>query len=142
LLVIYLGSSLNWVVDYLGADTGVIQQKKRFDRLRQGCIEVPHVVVIEAKKEDTFVAGITQLLAEMKVIWSQHPEKAKKPVYGVLTSGLLWRFFLLEADGTNYYCTMKTETSDFDFQEDEGVIVGLLVSFVRHTLPVGVTIPV
>jgi hypothetical protein len=62
-------------------------------------IESPVVVLVEAKKAD-INSGMGQCMAEM-VAAQQFNQKAGqplKPVYGCVTSGLLWRFLKLEGN--------------------------------------------
>jgi len=99
-----------------GSIPGTVKDDVHHHCLCQGFIEVPLVIVVEAKKEDNFIAGVTQLLAEMKLIWSQHPEDTKREVFRALTSGILWCFFLLAADGFHYFFTEKG-IGDFSFDQ-------------------------
>lgn len=62
-------------------------------------IESPVVVLVEAKKAD-INSGMGQCMAEM-VAAQQFNQKAgqpPKPVYGCVTSGMLWRFLKLEGN--------------------------------------------
>ena len=60
-------------------------------------IEVPVVVLVEAKKAD-INSGIGQCMAEMVAAqqFNQQAGQPPKPVYGCVSNGLLWRFLKLE----------------------------------------------
>ncbi len=60
-------------------------------------IESPVVVLVEAKKAD-INSGMGQCMAEMIAAqqFNQAAGEAAKPVYGCVSSGLLWRFLRLE----------------------------------------------
>jgi hypothetical protein len=60
-------------------------------------IESPVVVLVEAKKAD-INSGMGQCMAEMVAAqqFNQQAGEEPKPVYGCVTSGLLWRFLKLE----------------------------------------------
>jgi len=60
-------------------------------------IESPVVVVVEAKKAD-INSGIGQCMAEMVAaqLFNQQAGAEPQPVYGCVSSGLLWRFLRLE----------------------------------------------
>jgi len=60
-------------------------------------IESPVVVLVEAKKAD-INSGMGQCMAEMVAAqqFNQNAGQQPKPVYGCVTSGILWRFLQLE----------------------------------------------
>ncbi|MBA3921945.1 MAG: hypothetical protein H0X31_09700 [Nostocaceae cyanobacterium] len=60
-------------------------------------IESPVVVLVEAKKAD-INSGMGQCMAEMVAAqqFNQNAGQQPKPVYGCVTSGILWRFLKLE----------------------------------------------
>ncbi len=60
-------------------------------------IESPVVVLVEAKKAD-INSGMGQCMAEMVAAqqFNQNAGRQPKPVYGCVTSGILWRFLKLE----------------------------------------------
>jgi hypothetical protein len=60
-------------------------------------IESPVVVLIEAKKAD-LNSGMGQCMASMVAaqLFNQQAGEEPKPVYGCVSSGLLWRFLQLE----------------------------------------------
>ncbi|MBO3457166.1 hypothetical protein G7B40_029255 [Aetokthonos hydrillicola Thurmond2011] len=60
-------------------------------------IESPVVVLVEAKKAD-INSGMGQCMAEMVAAqqFNQREGEEPKPVYGCVSSGLLWRFLKLE----------------------------------------------
>jgi len=59
-------------------------------------IECPVIVIVEAKKAD-INSGMGQCMAEMIAAqqFNQQTGEAAQPVYGCVTSGLLWRFLKL-----------------------------------------------
>ncbi|MCI5138412.1 MAG: hypothetical protein D3922_08345 [Candidatus Electrothrix sp. AR1] len=59
-------------------------------------LEVPLVIIVEAKKND-FEQGWGQCLAEL-VAAQKINEDAERPVYGVVTDGNLWQFGRLRRD--------------------------------------------
>jgi len=60
-------------------------------------IESPVVVLVEAEKAD-INSGMGQCMAEMVAVqqFNQNAGRQPKPVYGCVTSGILWRFLKLE----------------------------------------------
>jgi len=65
----------------------------------QLALDAPVCVLVEAKNEN-IVAGIPQCLAEM-VAARRYNQRAGTPadaIYGVVTTGVLWRFLKLEGD--------------------------------------------
>jgi hypothetical protein len=63
----------------------------------QLALTAPVCVVVEAKNEN-IVAGIPQCLAEMVAAqkFNRQQQLPEEPVYGVVTTGVLWRFLKLE----------------------------------------------
>lgn len=61
-------------------------------------------------------------------------------IYGVLTTGTKWLFYMLDKHGIEYYFAGKSDTSAYDYVEDEEIIVSFLVNFMLHQLPAGITI--
>jgi hypothetical protein len=63
----------------------------------QLALTAPLCVVVEAKNEN-IVAGIPQCLAEMIAAqeFNRRQQAAQGPVYGAVTTGVLWRFSRLE----------------------------------------------
>jgi len=96
--------------------------------------KTPYFCVVEAKKDESFGAGATQTLAEMKAIWALSPEK--HPVNGALTDGNRWIFYRLDKNGISCY-----ETKIITHSEKSHIIAGILKSFIRGELPVGCEIP-
>jgi len=60
-------------------------------------IEAPVMVVVEAKKED-LKTGLGQCIAEMVAAWrfNEQAENNIPIIYGIITTGTLWRFLKLE----------------------------------------------
>ena len=72
-------------------------------------ITAPVVTIVEAKNEDV-IGGLGQCLAEMVAaqIFNQKAHENIPVIYGVVTSGSVWRFLKLEqslatVDLTEYY---------------------------------------
>lgn len=88
-------------------------------------IEAPVVTVVEAKN-DNLKSGLGQCMAEMVAALLFNQQKGQKVlhVYGVVTTGSLWKFMRLEGDVVS-----------LDFREypisELGRVVGILVSMVR-----------
>ncbi len=62
-------------------------------------IEAPVIAVVEAKNEN-FRQGVPQCIAEMYAarIFNERSERPMRCVYGVVTTGDVWRFLRLEGD--------------------------------------------
>ncbi len=60
-------------------------------------IDAPIITIVEAKK-DNIIDGIPQCIAEMRAaqIFNERQEKPLPVIYGVVTSGSLWKFLRLE----------------------------------------------
>ncbi len=75
---------------------------------QQLALTAPACVLVEAKSEN-IVGGIPQCLAEMVAAqrFNQAEESGVGPVYGAVTTGVLWRFLMLDGsrarvDGVEY----------------------------------------
>ena len=77
---------LSGVCDFL-----ISQSREQFE------VEAPVVVVVEAKKADLNV-GMGQCMAEMIAAqrFNLEADKPPMPIYGCITSGMLWRFLTIE----------------------------------------------
>jgi hypothetical protein len=84
-------------------------------------IEAPVVAVVEAKKEDMRI-GIGQCLAEMVAarIFNQQRDNAISTVYGVVTTGNIWKFLRL-VENTAY-----VDVTEYHIKEVERIIGVLL----------------
>ena len=84
-------------------------------------IESPVVVLVEAKKAD-INSGMGQCMAEMVAAqrFNQQAGETAKPVYGCVSSGLLWRFLKLEGN------QMTVDLKDYSL-EPLGDLLGKLV---------------
>lgn len=80
------GAGLSGVCDFL-----ISQSTEQLE------IESPVIVVVEAKKADLNV-GMGQCMAEMVAAqrFNQQMEEPSNPIYGCISSGILWRFLKLE----------------------------------------------
>ncbi len=84
-------------------------------------IEAPVIVLIEAKKAD-LTPGIGQCIAEM-VAAQRFNEQKNQPIstiYGVVSSGILWRFMKLEAQ------TVTIDLTDYPLQPVEQILAFLV----------------
>jgi hypothetical protein len=123
---ISLFSGVEWTVDPAQGLRGVCdfllsQSPEQFD------IEAPVIAVVEAKKED-MALGIGQCLAEMVAarIFNQQRKNAISTIYGVVTTGNIWKFLrLLEA-------TAYVDVAEYHIKEVER-IVGILRSMFKNS---------
>lgn len=88
-------------------------------------INAPVVAIVEAKKED-IIGGLGQCIAEMLAaqLFNEQENNAIPIIYGVVTSGNIWRFLKLEKnvvhiDKVEYYINQIAE------------ILAILVSMVK-----------
>jgi hypothetical protein len=88
-------------------------------------IEVPVVAVVEAKN-DNLKSGLGQCMAEMVAarLFNQQRGRDLARVYGVVTTGSLWKFLRLEGD------VVSLDLREYPISE-LGRVVGILVSMVR-----------
>lgn len=88
-------------------------------------IEAPVVTIVEAKN-DNLKSGLGQCMAEMVAAWVFNQQKGRelRRVYGVVTTGSLWKFMRLE--GT----LVSLDLREYPISE-VGRVVGILVSMVR-----------
>lgn len=108
------GRGLNGVCDYLLSLSP-----------EQLTIEVPGVAVVEAKN-DNLKSGLGQCMAEMVAarLFNQQRGRELPRVYGVVTTGSLWKFLRLEGD------VVSLDLREYPISE-LGRVVGILVSMVR-----------
>jgi hypothetical protein len=94
-------------------------------------IEVPVVAVVEAKN-DNLKSGLGQCMAEMIAarLFNQRKGRELPRVYGVVTTGSLWKFLRLEGD------VVSLDLRDYPISE-LGRVVGILVSMLRPQESVG-----
>jgi hypothetical protein len=87
-------------------------------------IEVPVVSVVEAKN-DSLKSGLGQCMAEMVAasLFNQQKGRELPRVYGVVTTGSLWKFLKLEGD------VVSLDLREYPISE-LGRVVGILVSMV------------
>lgn len=88
-------------------------------------IEVPVVAVVEAKN-DSLKSGLGQCMAEMVAarLFNQRKGRDVPRVYGVVTTGSLWKFLQLEGD------VITLDPREYPISE-LGRVVGVLVSMLR-----------
>jgi hypothetical protein len=88
-------------------------------------IEVPVVAVVEAKN-DNLKSGLGQCMAEMIAarLFNQRKGRELPRIYGVVTTGSLWKFLRLEGD------MVALDLREYPISE-LGRVVGILVSMVR-----------
>ena len=122
---ISLFSGVEWTVDPAQGLRGVCDfllslSPEQFD------VEAPVIAVVEAKKED-MALGIGQYLAEMVAarIFNQRRPKPIATIYGVVTTGNVWKFLRLV--GTTAY----VDVAEYHIKEVER-IVGILLSMLKN----------
>jgi len=88
-------------------------------------IEVPVVVVVEAKN-DNLKAGLAQCIAEMIAarLFNRQRGKEIATIYGVVTTGSLWKFLMLAGD------VVSVDLREYHIHE-VGRVVGILVHMVQ-----------
>jgi hypothetical protein len=88
-------------------------------------IEAPVVTVVEAKN-DNLKSGLGQCMAEMVAarLFNQQKGREIPRVFGVVTTGSLWKFLRLEGD------VISLDLREYPISE-LGRVVGILVSMVR-----------
>jgi len=92
-------------------------------------IEVPVVTVVEAKN-DNLKAGLGQCMAEMVAakLFNQRKGRELPRVYGVVTTGSLWKFLRLEGE------VVSLDLREYPISE-LGRVVGILVSMITPDNP-------
>ncbi|SRR5712692_1800836 len=87
-------------------------------------ITTPIIMVVEAKNED-IKAGLPQCIAAMVAarLFNSREEHSVKTLYGVVTTGNIWKFLQLE-EGTVYIDLQEY------YIENPGKILGILLSMV------------
>jgi hypothetical protein len=88
-------------------------------------IMAPVMVIVEAKKED-LIGGLGQCAAEMYAaqLFNQKEDNEIPIIYGVMTSGTVWRFLKLEANA------LDVDVAEYYIQ-DVGKILGILSSLLK-----------
>jgi hypothetical protein len=91
-------------------------------------VEAPVLAVVEAKN-DNIKAGLGQCLAEMigARVFNEQRGKPLDTIFGVVTTGSLWKFMKMEAD------TAYIDLREYHIHEVER-IVGILVDMIRSAL--------
>ena len=89
-------------------------------------LNAPLLMLVEAKKEDV-IAGLGQCAAEMVAaqIYNERQGRAIPSIYGVVTSGSVWRFLRLQEK------TLVVEPKEYAL-EPVGRILGLLLDIVNR----------
>lgn len=84
-------------------------------------IEAPVIVLIEAKKAD-LTPGIGQCIAEMVAAqrFNEQKNQSITTIYGVVSSGILWRFMKLEGQ------TVTIDLTDYPLQPVEKILAFLV----------------
>ena len=88
-------------------------------------IEAPVIALVEAKN-DNIESGLAQCMAEMIAaqLFNQQKGNEIKKVYGVVTTGSLWKFMQLEDQ------TISIDLNEY-FVGNPGKIIGILKSFIE-----------
>ena len=88
-------------------------------------IESPVIALVEAKN-DNIQSGLGQCMAETIAaqIFNQRQENDIQTIYGVITTGSIWKFFKLEG------IALEIDTSEY-FINNVGKILGILINFIE-----------
>ncbi len=88
-------------------------------------IESPVIVLVEAKN-DNIQSGLGQCMAETIAaqIFNQRQENDIQTIYGVVTTGSIWKFFKLKG------IAIEIDTSEY-FINNVGKILGILINFIE-----------
>ena len=88
-------------------------------------IESPVIALVEAKN-DNIQSGLGQCMAETIAaqIFNQRQENDIQTIYGVVTTGSIWKFFKLE--GT----AIEIDTTEY-FINNVAKIIGILINFIE-----------
>jgi hypothetical protein len=92
-------------------------------------IEAPVIALVEAKN-DNLESGFGQCMAEMIAaqLFNQRQGNEIKKIYGVVTTGSLWKFMQLEEQ------TITLDLNEY-FLGNIGKIMGILISFLETLNP-------
>ncbi|MBW3587641.1 MAG: hypothetical protein KY448_17910, partial [Cyanobacteria bacterium 0813] len=88
-------------------------------------IESPVIALVEAKNNN-IQSGLGQCMAETIAaqIFNQRQENDIQTIYGVITTGSIWKFFKLEG------IAIEIDTSEY-FINNVGKILGILIKFIE-----------
>ena len=88
-------------------------------------IESPVIALVEAKN-DNIQSGLGQCMAETIAaqIFNQRQENDIQTIYGVITTGSIWKFLKLEG------IAIEIDTSEY-FINNVGKILGILINFIE-----------
>ncbi|PSB37158.1 hypothetical protein C7B67_29770 [filamentous cyanobacterium Phorm 6] len=88
-------------------------------------IESPVIALVEAKN-DNIQSGLGQCMAETIAaqIFNQRQENDIHIIYGVVTTGSIWKFFKLEG------IAIEIDTNEY-FINNVGKIIGILINFIE-----------
>lgn len=88
-------------------------------------IESPVIALVEAKN-DNIQSGLGLCMAETIAaqIFNQRQENDIQTIYGVITTGSIWKFFKLEG------IAIEIDTSEY-FINNVGKILGILINFIE-----------
>jgi hypothetical protein len=88
-------------------------------------IESPVIALVEAKN-DNILSGLGQCMAETIAaqIFNQRQENDIQTIYGVVTTGSIWKFFKLEG------IAIEIDTDEY-FINNVSKILGILINFIE-----------
>lgn len=88
-------------------------------------IESPVIALVEAKN-DNILSGLGQCMAETIAaqIFNQRQENDIQTIYGVVTTGSIWKFFKLEG------IAIEIDTDEY-FINNVAKIIGILINFIE-----------
>jgi hypothetical protein len=90
-------------------------------------IESPIITLVEAKN-DNIESGLAQCMAEMIAaqLFNQRQNQEIKRIYGVITTGSIWKFMQLQAT------TITIDLNEY-FLVNVDKIIGILIHFIEST---------
>lgn len=90
-------------------------------------VEAPVIAVVEAKNEN-IMSGLGQCIAEMVAVqlFNEKENNEVKNTYGVITSGIGWKFLKLENS------TVHIDLSDYSLESEPEKIIGILSAMVSQ----------
>lgn len=91
-------------------------------------VEAPVIAVVEAKNEN-IMSGLGQCIAEMVAVqlFNEKESNEVPSTYGVVTSGIGWKFLKLENS------TVHIDLSDYSLESEPEKIIGILSAMVSQT---------
>lgn len=120
---------INGRSDYCIAEPAVPIYNERSKRTRLRCGDLrpkERRCFVEAKSPQNFLYDSPQLAAQMHVGQALHP---KQPIFGILSSGLEWRFLKLTPSGR------LVASSKFSIEQHLSTVLAYLVHIIQQVCP-------